>query len=52
MDIARVRKDSSGLALCFFATDVYHIEKDEAELGDVSRQLEASPIAQLVRAPH
>ena len=28
------------------------IEKDEAEFGDVSRQLEASPIAQLVRAPH
>ena len=38
---------------CFFATDVYlDIEKDEAEFGDVSRQLEASPIAQLVRAPH
>ena len=29
-----------------------YIEKDEAEFGDVSRQLEASPIAQLVRAPH
>ena len=40
-------------AQCFFATDVYlDIEKDEAEFGDVSRQLEASPIAQLVRAPH
>ena len=35
------------------ATDVYlDIEKDEAEFGAVSRQLEASPIAQLVRAPH
>ena len=37
----------------FFTTDVYlDIEKDEAELEMKSRQLEASPIAQLVRAPH
>ena len=34
------------------ATDVYlDIEKDEAERRRC-RQLEASPIAQLVRAPH
>ena len=42
-----------GLSQGFFTTDVYlDIEKDEAEFGAVSRQLEASPIAQLVRAPH
>ena len=35
----------------FFATDVYlDIEKDEAERREA--KLEASPIAQLVRAPH
>ena len=41
------------LTQCFFATDVYfEIEKDEAERRMRCRQLEASPIAQLVRAPH
>ena len=49
------RLGTEGLGLgsqCFLLLMFIIIEKDEAEFGDVSRQLEASPIAQLVRAPH